>query len=337
MTVGSPPFTVTVVDDETPQNTYTINVTPPNMSGLINVTPNNIPITTYAITGVIDGKGCSAAISNPPINTTQVIVDPYPFIDPFTTSTPVICEGDNASISVVLTLGEAPIVVDYSYNGNNYTYNLGSIGQITPISATIPIDISGLQIGSNQITINSLTDNSGVVTPSNQLPAPVFITMHANPNVDFTTSTPEICFDDPAILNFNFIAGNPPFSIDYSINSTNQIPLTINGSGSQQYTITPDPIVGLNSYDIINITDGNGCVGIPNPNNASILVNPTPDINITVSGTNPICQGQDSELFFPVISVSPLTITFGISLTVSVALLLKELTHPLASVTDVKV
>ena len=273
----------------------------PNMSGLVNVIPNNIPITTYTLTGIVDGKGCSTTSNL----TTQVIVDPYPYIDPFTTSTAVICEGDNASISVVLQLGEAPIVVDYSYNGNNYTYNLGSIGQITPISATIPIDISGLQIGSNQITINSLTDNSGVTTPSNQLPAPVFITMHANPDVDFTTSTPEICFDDPAILNFNFIAGNPPFSIDYSINSTNQTPLTINGSGNQQYTITPDPIVGLNSYDIINITDGNGCVGIPNPNNASILVNPTPDINITVSGTNPICQGQDSELFFPVISGTP--------------------------------
>jgi gliding motility-associated-like protein len=301
MTIGSPPFTATVVDDEVPSNNYTININPPNMSGLVNVIPNNIPITTYTLTGIVDGKGCSTTSNL----TTQVIVDPYPYIDPFTTSTAVICEGDNASISVVLQLGEAPIVVDYSYNGNNYTYNLGSIGQITPISATIPIDISGLQIGSNQITINSLTDNSGVTTPSNQLPAPVFITMHANPNVDFTTSTPEICFDDPAILNFNFIAGNPPFSIDYSINSTNQTPLTINGSGNQQYTITPDPIVGLNSYDIINITDGNGCVGVPNPNNASILVNPTPDINITVSGTNPICQGQDSELFFPVISGTP--------------------------------
>ena len=301
MTIGSPPFTATVVDDEVPSNNYIINVNPPNMSGLVNVIPNNIPITTYTLTGIVDGKGCSTTSNL----TTQVIVDPYPYIDPFTTSTAVICEGDNASISVVLQLGEAPIVVDYSYNGNNYTYNLGSIGQITPISATIPIDISGLQIGSNQITINSLTDNSGVTTPSNQLPAPVFITMHANPNVDFTTSTPEICFDDPAILNFNFIAGNPPFSIDYSINSTNQTPLTINGSGNQQYTITPDPTIGLNSYDIINITDGNGCVGVPNPNNASILVNPTPDINITVSGTNPICQGQDSELFFPVISGTP--------------------------------
>ena len=119
MTVGSPPFTATVVDDEVPQNTYTINVNPPNMSGLVNVIPNNIPITTYSLNGIVDGKGCSTTSNL----TTQVIVDPYPFIDPFSTSTPVICEGDNASISVILQLGEAPIVVDYSYNGNN-SYNI---------------------------------------------------------------------------------------------------------------------------------------------------------------------------------------------------------------------
>jgi len=305
MSVGSPPFTVTVVDDETPQNTHIINITPPNMTGLINVIPNNIPITTYSITDVVDGKGCSAVITSPPAQTTQVIVDPYPFINPFTTSTPVICEGDNASISVVLELGEAPITVDYSYNGNNYSYVLGNVGQITPIAATIPLDISGLQIGSNQITIYNLTDPNGVITPTNQLPAPVFITVNANPDVDYGTSTPEICFDDPARLDFNFLAGSPPFSVDYSINSTNQTPLTLNGSGNQQYTITPAPLVGLNSYDIIKVTDGNGCESTPNPSNASILVNPTPDVNITVSGTNPICEGQDSELFFPVISGTP--------------------------------
>ena len=174
MSVGSPPFTITVVDDDTPQNTHTINITPPNTTGLVNVIPNNIPITTYSITAIVDGKGCDATSAL----TTQVIVDPYPFINPFTTSTPVVCEGDNASVSVVLELGEAPITVDYSYNGNNYSYILGNVGQITPIAATIPLDLTGLQIGSNQITINSLTDNNGVTTPTNQLPAPAVSYTH---------------------------------------------------------------------------------------------------------------------------------------------------------------
>jgi len=301
MSVGSPPFTINIIDDDTPPNTHTINITPPNTTGLVNVIPNNIPITTYSVTSIVDGKGCDASSAL----TAQVIVDPYPFINPFTTSTPVVCEGDNASISVVLELGEAPITVDYSYNGNNYVYVLGNVGQITPIAATIPIDISGLVVGSNQITINSLTDNNGVTTPNNQLPAPIFITVNANPVVDYTTSTPEICYNDPARLDFNISAGSPPFSVDYSINATNQTPLTLNGSGNQQYTINPAPNVGLNSYDVIKITDVNGCESIPNPSNASILVNPTPEVNITVSGTNPICEGQSSELFFPVLSGTP--------------------------------
>jgi len=301
MTAGSPPFTIDLIDDDTPPNPHTINIAAPNTSGLISVTPLVIPITTYAITNIVDGKGCSASFAQ----TAQVIVDPYPFIDPFTTNTAIICEGDLASISVVLTLGEAPITIDYTYNGNNYSHTLGSLAQITPISETIPLDLSGLQFGPNQITITGLTDNSGVSTPITQLPLPVTITVNANPVVNFTSSTPEICYEDPAILNFDFSAGSPPFTIDYTINSTSQTPLNINGSGNQQYTITPDPLVGLNNYDVILVTDVKGCNNTLSNPNATILVNPTPELNISVSGTNPICEGQTSELFFPVISGTP--------------------------------
>ena len=41
--------------------------------------------------------------------------------------------------------------------------------------------------------------------------------MNANPVVDYTTSTSEICYNDPARLDFNISAGSPPFSVDYSI------------------------------------------------------------------------------------------------------------------------
>ena len=301
VSVGSPPFTITVVDDDTPQNTHSISILPPNTTGSVNVIPNNIPTTTYSVTSIVDGKGCS---STSPL-TTSVIVDPYPYINSFTTNTPIICEGDNASISVVLELGEAPITIDYSYNGNNYVYILGSVGQITPIAATIPLDISGLSIGNNLITINNLTDNNGVTTPLNQLPSSINISVNSNPIIDFTTLTPEICYDDPATLDFVFSSGTPPFQVDYSINSLNQTPITLNSSGSQQYTIVPSPNVGLNSYDVIKVSDGNGCENLPINTNVTILVNPTPNINITVSGPNPICEGESSELFFPVLSGTP--------------------------------
>ena len=301
MLVGVPPFTINLIDDETPPNNYTIQINAPSMMGTTISTPNVIPFTNYSITNLIDGNGCQGSS----ILNVSVGVDPYAVIDPFTTSTPVICEGDPASVGVLLIQGEAPVVVEYSYNGQNYTHTLGVVGSPLPILDNIPLDLSNLNIGSNLITINNLTDNSGISPPTSTLPSPVTVIVNANPSVTFATSTPEICLNDPAILTFNFSAGTPPFNVDYKINNNGQTPIVLNGSGNQQHSLSPLPNIGVNNYDIINITDVNGCTALPTPTNAVIIVNPTPDIDITVSGANPICVGQASELFFPVISGTP--------------------------------
>ena len=301
MLVGVPPFTINLIDDETPPNNYTIQINAPSMMGTTISTPNVIPFTNYSITNLIDGNGCQGSS----ILNVSVGVDPYAVIDQFTTSTPVICEGDPASVGVLLIQGEAPVVVEYSYNGQNYTHTLGVVGSPLPILDNIPLDLSNLNIGSNLITINNLTDNSGISPPTSTLPSPVTVIVNANPSVTFATSTPETCLNDPAILTFNFSAGTPPFNVDYKINNNGQTPIVLNGSGNQQHSLSPLPNIGVNNYDIINITDVNGCTALPTPTNAVIIVNPTPDIDITVSGANPICVGQASELFFPVISGTP--------------------------------
>ena len=301
MLVGVPPFTISLVDDDTPTNNYTIQINSPSMMGTTISTPNVIPFTNYSITNLIDGNGCQGSS----VLNVSVGVDPYAVIDPFTTSTPVICEGDPASVGVLLIQGEAPVVIEYSYNGQNYTHVLGVVGSPLPILDNIPLDLSNLNIGSNLITINNLTDNSGISPPNSTLPAPVSVIVNANPSVTFATSTPETCLNDPAILTFNFNAGTPPFNIDYKINNNSQTPIILNGSGNQQHSLNPVPNVGVNNYDVVNITDANGCFALPNPTNAIIVVNPTPDIDITVSGANPICVGEASELFFPVISGTP--------------------------------
>jgi hypothetical protein len=301
MLVGVPPFTISLIDDDTPPNNYTIQINVPSMMGTTISTPNVIPFTNYSITNIIDGNGCQGSS----LLNVSVGVDPYAVIDPFTTSTPTICEGDPASVAVLLTQGEAPVVIDYSYNGQNYTHTLGVVGSPLPILDNIPLDISNLNIGSNLITIDNLTDNSGTSPPNSTLPSPVSVLVNANPSVVFGTSTAETCLNDPAILTFNFNAGTPPFNIDYKINNNVQTPIILNGSGNQQHSLNPVPNVGVNNYDIVNITDANGCFALPNPTNTIIVVNPIPDIDITVSGANPICVGEASELFFPVISGTP--------------------------------
>lgn len=302
MSVGSPPFTINLTDDDIPANSPSFSITPPNMNGFTSVTPNVIPVTTYSITNITDGNGCSTTSAL----TVPVTVDPYPVIDPFTTATSTICYGTIPSVDMTLTQGEAPVTVSYIYNGVTYNEVIGAVGQVAPISVNIPLDTANLNHGANTITIISVTDNSGVPSPTNLIPNPVVVTVNPNPIVTFTTPTPEICFNDPAILNFGFLTGTPIFSVDYTINSTPQTPLQFSAVGTQAHILNPAPAVGVNTYDMIQVTDANGCTS-PLNGTAPLLitVNPTPVLDITVSGANPICVGESSALFFPVTSGTP--------------------------------
>ena len=84
------------------------------MQGTTVVTPTVIvTYTTYSLSNISDANGCSAT-SRLFVN---IDVEPYPVINPFTTMTPNICEGNNASITMTLSQGEAPVTVNYSING----------------------------------------------------------------------------------------------------------------------------------------------------------------------------------------------------------------------------
>jgi gliding motility-associated-like protein len=299
MAVGTPPFTINITDNNIPSSTPSISINPPNMSGSTTVTPNVFPITTYSITSIIDGNGCSTTSAL----TAPVTVDPYPVINPFNTATAIVCYGTIPSVNMTLTQGEAPVTVSYIYNGVTYTEVIGMTGQVAPILVNIPLDTANLNNGANTITIISATDNSGEPSPNNLIPNPIIVTVNPNPVVTFTTSTPEICFGQPAVLVFGFLVGTADFSVDYRKNNIPQTPEIFNNSGTQNYTLTPDPAVGINTYNMIQVTDANGCVSPLNGTSpVTITVNPTPVIDITVSGANPICVGETSDLFFPVTS-----------------------------------
>lgn len=301
MAVGTPPFTINLVDDDAPSNPYAISIPSPNMNGSVSAVPNVIPVTTYSITGITDGNGCTTTS----VLTVPVTVDPYPIIDPFNTATSAVCEGTIPSVSMTLTQGEAPVTVDYSYNGITYTEVIGIVGSVAPLAVNIPLDITNLNNGTNTITIISVTDNSGVPSPNNLIPNPVVITIHPNPVVTFGQDD-EICFGQPAILEFGFLVGTAPFTVDYTINGPSQTPLSFPANGTQTHILTPDPAPGVNTYNMIQVTDVNGCQSLINATSpVTITVNPTPILDITISGSNPICVGETSALFFPVTSGTP--------------------------------
>ena len=125
MLTGSPPFIINGSDNATPSNLFQIN-TNASMQGTTVVTPTVIvPYTTYSLSNISDANGCS---TTSPLFV-NIDVEPYPVINPFTTMTPNICEGNNASITMTLSQGEAPVTVNYSINGNNFSEIIGTSGQ----------------------------------------------------------------------------------------------------------------------------------------------------------------------------------------------------------------
>tara|TARA_B100000902_G_scaffold399539_1_gene470888 strand:+ start:422 stop:5818 length:5397 start_codon:yes stop_codon:yes gene_type:complete len=291
MSVGSPPFTIDILDDDVPFNTGTMFIGS-GMNGTLNMTPNVIPTTNYFISLVTDGNGCTNTYSNSvPVN-----VIPYPIIDPFTTSTPEICEDNIATIDFDMTQGVVPVTVNYEVNGILMTpIVLNNTGV-----STFNIPNSMLNFGINTISIISIIDVNNEAAPN--IPNDIQIIYNPNPAASFVTTTPEICFNQDAILEFDILAGTAPFTINYSRNSIVQAPsIIINNLGTQQEILNPSPPIGNNTYEIINIIDFEGCIGYINTNE-DILVRELPDIDITISGDNPICYGQSTEILFPVLS-----------------------------------
>ena len=302
MSTGTAPFTINLADNDTPSNTPSFLIFPPNMNGSVTVTPNVFPITTYSIISIVDGNGCSTTSAL----TVPVTVDPYPVINPFNSTTTDVCYGAIPSVNMTLTQGESPVTVSYIYNGITYNEVIGIVGQVAPILVNIPLDTANLNYGANTIMIISATDNSGVLSPNNLIPNPILVTVNPNPIVTFSTTTPEICFEEPAVLEFGFLVGTADFDVDYTINNFAQTPLVFDNLGTQSHTLIPNPVVGLNTYDMIQVTDANGCTSTTNATApVTITVNPTPILDITVSGANPICVGETSALFFPVTSGTP--------------------------------
>ena len=73
MSAGIPPFTINLTDNDTPPNTPSITINPPNMIGSITVSPNVISPTTYSIINITDGNGCS---STSPLTQDIIILKP---------------------------------------------------------------------------------------------------------------------------------------------------------------------------------------------------------------------------------------------------------------------
>ena len=167
-------------------------------------------------------------------------------------------------------------------NGGNYIIDWGTTNSLALGAGSYTVNVS------DPTTITSTNSSACENDTTIVMDQPEYF------SVEFTTSTNEICLDDPVTLDFDFNQGGfAPFTIIYTENSVSQSNIIINNTGL--HNIGVSPTTGNNTYIITSIIDDEGCYNQNNITLENIYVNPNPDINISVN-PSPICFGQNSTL-----------------------------------------
>ena len=233
---------------------------------------SNIGPGTYTV--IITISGC-------PIQDSVVITEPTEIIfNP--TITEISC---NSFTDGTVTLNPS------GGNGGGYTIDWGSTNSLALGDGTYTVNVSD----PSTITATNLVacDNDTTIV----MIEPAYF------SVDFTTSSNEICLNDPVTLDFNFNQGGvPPYTVNYTVNAVAQVAGPINNPGVNNISVSPS--LGNNTYIITSITDNDGCVHQNIINSQNIYANPLPDINIAIV-PNPICVGDDAALIFSTPSGTP--------------------------------
>ncbi|MEY4593806.1 MAG: hypothetical protein RIQ47_216, partial [Bacteroidota bacterium] len=213
------------------------------------------PQTFYQITLIADG------VCGSDTTTTFIDLNPQPLLTASTSQ--VICEGQNATLSVAAVGGNPGYF--YLWNGS------GTISCVTCSSTTV----SGLPPGSTYPYTVTVTDAFGCTNTATSL-----VTVNPRPSV---TTTPAItaCYNTPVSLTATVTAGSGPFTYNW-----------LPGTGLSNAN-APNPILTATTSQsfCVTVTDAAGCSSTASCTN--VTVRPRPSItasvpSLCVTDPNPI-------------------------------------------------
>lgn len=198
-----------------------------------------------------------------------------------------VCEGSTADLTFSFSTA-GPFDVEYT-DGTN-TFNLSGINDGHMETITVNTNTT--------FTITSIT-GAGSCTGTIVGMAAIFNT---NPNPEGSlTGGGNICQGETVDLTFN-LTGTPPFDVAYS-DGTNTFNLTgISDAHTEQVTINADV-----TYTITSVTDATGCIGTPSGSPISYTALPLPGGSVTGSG--PLCLGEDAVLTINLTGNGPFNVT----------------------------
>ncbi|MCZ2460881.1 MAG: lamin tail domain-containing protein, partial [Chitinophagales bacterium] len=260
-------------------NGFTSNSQNPSIT---NVTTNASGDYTVTVT---DGNGCSATA------TTNVVINQTPVISA-SPSSQVVCSGENfAPISISTNIPG----VTYSWTRTNTSGNLIGMDPAGP-TGTLPDALTGALTNTTTLVQNStftFTAISATGCLSNSTTATV--TVNPPPTVTPITGPTSVCVNSTITLA-NATAGGVWTSNDPGIATVNSTTGVVTGVTSGSVVIT---------YTVTNIA-----TGCKNSVTIGISVNPSPVINLNVTGATSYCPGGSNTLTASGLATTPNTLCF---------------------------
>jgi gliding motility-associated-like protein len=226
---GQAPYTFNLnapVDDLTNQNALTANGS---------FTDNDAG--NYIITSVTDNNGCTSAGAS---NTATLVVNPLPVAT--LSADAAICANQTHSFALTLATGTGPF---------DYTITTPA-GDVNVLGATTG-DVYNATVAGNYF-VTSVTDANACTNPANSNTS--ILTVHPLPTASWVNADTAFCAGGSVNMTI-LCTGSAPWTLTYTIGG---VPQTINIAASP--FVLSATQAGI--YCITQVTDNNGCIGLPN-------------------------------------------------------------------------
>lgn len=247
------------------------------------ITDNPVAGNTYALTALNDAFGCNATNLGLPLS---IQVDDVAQVSISADQT--LCGSGSAVLTVNLLSGSTPYNFDWTDGTNTTTEN-----NITTSTYTITVNPTV----NTTYSINSTNNLCG----NNVITSSAIVSLF--PSITATLTAPaSVCAGNATDLTFN-LTGTSPFDLVYT-DGVNQY--TETGIVVDPYLVSVTPVVN-NQYDIVTVTDANGCV-VTGTGPSTIQVDSLPSADL--NGNITVCAGAGSGLMVTFTGTGPYDLTY---------------------------
>ncbi|MDX1913573.1 MAG: hypothetical protein SFV22_18910, partial [Saprospiraceae bacterium] len=257
------------------------SITAPGPSYTLTVNP---PVGTFTYTLVsVNSNGCTGTATG--THVVNVANNPSAFI----TGIPVICSGQNASVTVTLN-GTAPWTFVYSINGEE---------QAPITTSSSPYIITQTYTTTSTLELVSVTSGNCAGTTGGI----AIVTVQPGVTGVLESDTVGVCVGVSDTLNF-FFTGTPPYTFVYQVNGVPQAPIT---TSNNNYQVVVSPGVPT-TYTLTSISNGT-CPG--GSASGTYFINVAAPPTATITGNDTICREHSAVISIAFTGNAPWTFTYA--------------------------